>query len=79
MGNEFKIITKAPGGFIAGSLSKKGLHENLKASLLALNVPRIWAYLLHTPDDSTTIEETMDAVQELYIQGYFECVSRMIK
>jgi aryl-alcohol dehydrogenase-like predicted oxidoreductase len=46
--------------------------RQVRASLSALRMPRVSLLYLHAPDPATPINETLDAVAELYAAGAFE-------
>lgn len=62
---KFIVHTKSP-GFGVGSLSKDGVNDAIKESLKLLGVSSVETYYLHSPDPSTPIEETLEAINELY-------------
>jgi aflatoxin B1 aldehyde reductase len=70
-GDSFIITTKAP-GFAAKALSKESVLAGAKQSLEELGVDSVETYLLHAPDTETPIEETLEAIQELYKAGKFK-------
>jgi aflatoxin B1 aldehyde reductase len=49
----------------------EGLRENLMRSLKALKTEKLDIWYLHGPDRSTPYEVTMQAVNELYKEGWF--------
>lgn len=69
--NDFKITTKI-------DYNEKQTEENvLKSaaeSFKLLKTDKIWAYFMHFPDMTTPIEETMEGIQKLYLEGRFERV-----
>ncbi|KAL2355071.1 NADP-dependent oxidoreductase domain-containing protein [Cryomyces antarcticus] len=69
--SEFIIHTKAP-GFKSGCLSKDSILAGAKKSFEELGTDHVETYFLHSPDPETPIEETMEAIQELYKAGRFE-------
>ena len=68
---DFAIATKAP-GFAPGSLSYEKVIANCDASLKALALTRMDLYYFHGPDRKTPLEESCQAIDELYRQGKFE-------
>ncbi|PLB52554.1 Aldo/keto reductase [Aspergillus steynii IBT 23096] len=70
--SEFEITTKAPSGFLPDSATKSAIIQNGTLSLEALKTSKVPIYLLHGPDDSVPLSETLDGVQELYLRGAFE-------
>ncbi|KAL2351597.1 NADP-dependent oxidoreductase domain-containing protein [Cryomyces antarcticus] len=76
--SEFIIHTKAP-GFKSGSLSKDSVLAGAKKSFEELGTDHVETYFLHSPDPETPIEETMEAIQELYKAGRFEHFVRLIQ
>ncbi|KAL8793852.1 MAG: hypothetical protein Q9195_003578 [Heterodermia aff. obscurata] len=67
---DFTIHTKAP-GFTPGSLSRRSVEDGMKKSLEELKLNSVETYFLHCPDTQTPIEETLEAIQELYVAGKF--------
>lgn len=65
------IDTKAR-SFEKGALTKDGIFESIKQSFDELKVDSVEIYYLHAPDPTTPIEETIDAINELYKQGKFK-------
>ncbi|MCJ1232660.1 hypothetical protein MMC14_000613 [Varicellaria rhodocarpa] len=69
---KFTIHTKAP-GFAPGRLSKESVLQGAEKSFKQLGAGVVVdAYFLHSPDPETPIEETMDAIQQVYIEGKFK-------
>jgi aflatoxin B1 aldehyde reductase len=54
------------------SHGRKDLRENLLESLKALKTDQIDMWYLHGPDRTTPYEVTLEAVNELYKEGYFK-------
>ena len=54
------------------TLSGESVRRQVRASLAALRVSRVSLLYLHAPDPATSINETLDAVAELYAAGTFE-------
>ena len=54
--------------------NKESILENCNKSLDDLGIRQFDGYYLHAPDPKTPIEETVDAVQELYESGKFKRV-----
>lgn len=68
---EFKISTKAfP--FKAGMLAPVLLRKQFMESFDALKINSIDIFYLHAPDNASVIEETLRAVNELFIEGKFK-------
>jgi aflatoxin B1 aldehyde reductase len=67
----FVISTKAP-GFAPGSLTKQSVLEGMEKSLKQLGVESVDIYYLHAPDPTVPIEETLEAITELYNAGKFK-------
>ncbi|MCJ1394325.1 hypothetical protein MMC18_007203 [Xylographa bjoerkii] len=67
----FIIHTKAP-GFSPGCLSKDKVLAASKKSLEELGTNSVETYFLHSPDSETPIEETTEAMQELYAAGKYK-------
>ncbi len=67
------IATKAMGrmhdGPLGRGLSRKHLFDALDASLLRLGLEYVDLYQFHAPDDSTPIEESMRAMEDLVCSG----------
>ncbi|KAF9435844.1 hypothetical protein BGZ76_005392 [Entomortierella beljakovae] len=55
-----------------GNLRPDRLKASLQESLAALKKEKVHVFYLHAPDYSVPIEETLEAVNELYEQGKFE-------
>ncbi|KAG4411064.1 hypothetical protein IFR04_015808, partial [Cadophora malorum] len=72
LASEFNIVTKARMGLIPGGASKKGILQSWKESEEALKAKKVKYYLLHVPDETTPIGETMEGIQALYLAGHFE-------
>ncbi|PVH87460.1 Aldo/keto reductase [Cadophora sp. DSE1049] len=72
LSSEFDIITKARMGLIPGGASKEGVLKSWKESEEALKANKVKYYLLHVPDETTPIGETMEGIQALYLAGHFE-------
>ncbi|KAI9360770.1 NADP-dependent oxidoreductase domain-containing protein [Zopfochytrium polystomum] len=68
---DFHIHTKAY-PFNLGDHSPEKLKQQFRASLKALNTNKVKVFYLHAPDHGTPYEETLAAVQELYLEGTFE-------
>ncbi|KAH6676835.1 NADP-dependent oxidoreductase domain-containing protein [Halenospora varia] len=68
---EFDIVTKASMQLGKGS-SKEGIISGWEESAAALKTDHVSTYLLHVPDDTRPIAETMEGVQALYIAGKFK-------
>ncbi|KAL9117225.1 MAG: hypothetical protein Q9187_006242 [Circinaria calcarea] len=68
---KFVIHTKAPGR-APGSLKKESVLAAAEKSFTKLGVKTIESYFLHAPDTDTPIEETLDAIQEVYKSGKFK-------
>ncbi|ORZ13393.1 Aldo/keto reductase [Lobosporangium transversale] len=67
----FKITTKVwPSVPKAHALEH--LRRTLQESLMALKLKKIDIFYLHAPDYTTSFEETVKAVDELYREGLFE-------
>lgn len=69
--SDVAIDTKAR-SFVSGALTRENLFESIKESFDDLKVQKVELFYLHAPDPATPIEETIDAVDELYKQGKFE-------
>ncbi|KAH7410978.1 NADP-dependent oxidoreductase domain-containing protein [Cadophora sp. MPI-SDFR-AT-0126] len=72
LSSEFDIVTKARMGLIPGGASKEGILQSWKESEEALKVKKVKYYLLHVPNDTTPIGETLEGIQALYLAGHFE-------
>jgi len=68
---KFIIHTKAP-GFSPGCLTKDNVLAASKKSLEELGTDTVETYFLHSPDTETPIEETIEAMQELYAAGKYK-------
>lgn len=69
--SKFVIHTKTP-GFRPGCLSRDSILNAAEKTFDALKTESVETYFLHSPDKETSIEETADAVQELYKTGRFK-------
>lgn len=67
----FGIHTKAP-GFQNGCLQKQKVKASLAESLEKMHIDHIETFFLHSPDPATALEETLEAIQELYKERKFE-------
>ncbi|GIZ36585.1 hypothetical protein CKM354_000005500 [Cercospora kikuchii] len=67
----FAIDTKSP-SFVPKALSRDSLTAGIDESLSSLKTNKVEIYYLHAPDAGTSIEETVDTIQELHRQGRFE-------
>ena len=68
---QFTIHTKAP-VFQKGSLTKEKVLDSMRESLAMLKTNQMETFFLHSPDPDTPIEETLEAVQELYESRKFK-------
>lgn len=66
----YTIHTKAV-AFQERSLSKDSIVESIGESLSLLKTDKVETFYLHCPDPATPIEETLEAVDELYKDGKF--------
>ena len=48
------------------TLTKEGVTKQADTSLGSLQIPCVDIFYLHAPDHKTPIEETLEAVQQLY-------------
>ncbi|KAG0243239.1 hypothetical protein BGX31_010960 [Mortierella sp. GBA43] len=55
-----------------GGLNPARVKESLQESLDALKKDKVHVFYLHAPDYATPIEQTLEAVNDLYKQGKFE-------
>lgn len=67
----FTIHTKSP-GFEDGCLAKQKVKDSLQESIEKMHLDFVETFFLHSPDPITPIEETLEAVQELYQEGKFK-------
>ncbi|KAH7308589.1 NADP-dependent oxidoreductase domain-containing protein [Stachybotrys elegans] len=67
-----QITSKVPGGYLPGGSTPEAVSKFLDGTLKSLGVEKIPIYLIHAPDDSVPVSETLDALQEHYKQGKFE-------
>jgi aryl-alcohol dehydrogenase-like predicted oxidoreductase len=67
----FTVHTKAPPAFEPGSLGRQNLTRAFNKSLEDLKTDHIDIYFLHTPDEITPLEETLEAINDLYKGGAF--------
>jgi len=51
--------------------TREGINSQMKASLDALGVDKVYIYYLHFPEIKTPLEETFGALNELYKEGKF--------
>ena len=68
---DFTIHTKAASWF-PGRLARKPLISGVLFSLYELKVDSVDILFLHSPDTETPLEETLSAVNELYLAGKFK-------
>ncbi|KAF9409667.1 hypothetical protein BGZ94_001891 [Podila epigama] len=54
-----------------GGLERARVRASLEQSLAALRTDKVNVFYLHAPDYATPIEETLEAVQELYLENKF--------
>lgn len=52
-----------------GRLTAASIHEQANATLHALGKTRLELYYLHAPDAQTPIEESLEAINALHVQG----------
>lgn len=71
LSSELQIMTKAPSCLVPGGSTKDGIIKHWKESEVALKTKRVAIYLLHVPDEDTSISETMEGIQALYLAGSF--------
>ncbi|KAH8679088.1 NADP-dependent oxidoreductase domain-containing protein [Tricladium varicosporioides] len=71
LASEFDIVTKASMHLGDGS-SKEGILHGWEETATALKSDKVSMYLLHVPDDSRPIAETMEGIQALYLAGKFK-------
>ncbi|KAF9907289.1 hypothetical protein BX616_000479, partial [Lobosporangium transversale] len=55
-----------------GGLEPQRVKKSLYESLEALRADKVHVFYLHAPDYATPIEDTLKAVNELYLEGKFE-------
>ena len=67
--DEIVLCTKVSSGNSAGNIKKQ-----MAASLERLEVDGVDVYMLHSPDDSVPIEETMDALNEEVEAGHTKVI-----
>ena len=61
------VATKAnPFGSHEKNLSREGVLDQARKSLEKLQLPSVDIFYLHAPDHETPIEETLEAVHQLY-------------
>ncbi len=63
---QLKIATKAHPKLHEKRFTREGVVGQLTTSLSSLSVPSVDIFYLHAPDHDTPIEETLEAVQQLY-------------
>ncbi|KAH6682763.1 aldehyde reductase [Halenospora varia] len=68
---QFEVDTKAP-GFYPGAMTKQSILEGMEKSLKNLGVDSLDLYYFHAPDPTVPIEESLEAIQELYAAGKFK-------
>lgn len=69
--SQFGITTKAA-GWRPGVGKKDAILQSAKESLELLGLDKVHVYLLHSPDPTVPISETLEAIQELHLAGKFE-------
>ncbi|KAK4695091.1 aflatoxin B1 aldehyde reductase, partial [Lecanoromycetidae sp. Uapishka_2] len=67
----FVIHSKAP-GFSKGALNRSSILAGARQTLERLGTNSVETYFLHSPDPDTPIEETVNAIQEVYADGRFK-------
>ncbi|KXG46841.1 uncharacterized protein PGRI_035870 [Penicillium griseofulvum] len=72
LGAEFSVWTKAPTGLGGGAGKRENILEQGRKSNVVLRLSKIPVYLLHAPDESVPVAETLGAIQTLYEEGRFE-------
>ncbi|KAH8684376.1 NADP-dependent oxidoreductase domain-containing protein [Tricladium varicosporioides] len=72
LGAEFTIVTKAPTGLGGGAGKRENILREGRKSNEVLRLRKIPVYLLHAPDESVPVAETLGAIQTLYEEGRFE-------
>ncbi|KAK7413117.1 hypothetical protein QQX98_008003 [Neonectria punicea] len=69
----FQIHTKIPGGMQPGSLSADGMKQSFATSLRELRTDKVNVLYFHNPDPSVTMEESLDAMNEIFqSEGFSE-------
>ncbi|MCO5598614.1 hypothetical protein L7F22_052711 [Adiantum nelumboides] len=68
----FQISTKANINMNGSFLKHEMVLESANESLKNLQTDQVDIYYLHRPDRTTPIEETLEAINELYTQGKFK-------
>ncbi|EXJ87230.1 alcohol dehydrogenase [Capronia epimyces CBS 606.96] len=71
-GDRFVIDTKWTGGWVPGSANKESIVSSAKESLRKLGVEQVDIFYIHSPDAQTPLEETLEAVNEVYKTGAFK-------
>lgn len=72
LGAKFNVWTKAPTGLGGGAGKRENILEQGRKSNEVLRLSKIPLYLLHAPDESVPVAETLGAIQTLYEEGRFE-------
>ncbi|KAF8166096.1 Aldo/keto reductase [Mycena galopus ATCC 62051] len=57
---------------VTGPHTPEGLRKALMTSLKALSTDKLDIWYLHAPDRSTPYEVTLEAIDELYLEGHFK-------
>ena len=63
-----------PGLSETAGLSRSGIRSEFGLSLRMLGVKGVDIFYLHSPDPQVPLEETLQAVNELYLEGRFQRV-----
>lgn len=71
-GKRFTLDTKAPCGIPPGGGKKETILQNFENSKKLLGVEQVDIWYLHAPDRSTSIEDTLEGVNEAYKAGWFK-------
>lgn len=69
--NSFRVATKA-NPRVSGRLDYDSVKRQLNESLERLGIKSVGIFYLHFPDESTPIEEAVEACSELYAEGKFK-------
>ncbi|KAF2458600.1 NADP-dependent oxidoreductase domain-containing protein [Lineolata rhizophorae] len=70
LGKDFLIDTKPPAN--PGALARDPLIKGCEESLNTLKMDQVETYCFHAPDALTQLEESLEVVNELYLQGKFK-------
>jgi aflatoxin B1 aldehyde reductase len=69
----FQLVVAAKANPFSSVLNKAEILRQANTSLESLQTSRVDIFYLHAPDHNIPIEETLEAVQQLYTGGCVVC------